>query len=166
MRLARAGDLRALTMQSVGDALGVSAMALYKHFASKSELVDAVLDRFVVDAAVTAHGVDPRDWKAWMSATFGAMHRALAATPGVLSFVAVEERVRFGERAHDALRESLAVLKAAGFAAADARHVYLSALALAVGFALLERRGARTRAAGAAFDRALREYLDGLRAQA
>ncbi|MEZ4217421.1 MAG: helix-turn-helix domain-containing protein [Myxococcota bacterium] len=160
-RLAREHDLRSLTMQSVGDALGVTAMALYKHFASKAELVDAVLDRFVADAAVTAHGVAPSDWKAWMAATFGAMHRALALTPGVLSYVAIGDEVRFGDRARDALRESLAVLRAAGFTKAEARHAYRSALALAVGYAFVDRQVEPARAASA-FDRALRQYLAGL----
>jgi len=39
--------LEATSMRRVADALGVTAMALYKHIASREELIDGMLDRLV-----------------------------------------------------------------------------------------------------------------------
>ncbi len=45
MNLADQGGIEALTMRRLGQALGVEAMAVYYHFASKDEVVDGIVDR-------------------------------------------------------------------------------------------------------------------------
>jgi len=47
LALIGARGLDALSMRKLGEALGVEAMALYHHFPSKGELLDAVMDRLV-----------------------------------------------------------------------------------------------------------------------
>ena len=42
--LADAGGIESLTMRRLGEALGVEAMSLYNHVASKSDLLDGMID--------------------------------------------------------------------------------------------------------------------------
>lgn len=161
LKIARNDDLRRLTMQRLGDELGVTAMAIYSHFRGKQELVDGILDHFVRDADVTGHGTDPRRWRLWIRRTFHAMYRALAETPGVLPFVASDEGLRFGPAAMATLDETLGVLRAAGFSKRQAAEIYTTALALALGWAMLASAGELAAAIDAPdlFESGLRRYL-------
>ncbi len=47
LRLADEHGLEALTMRRLGTALGVEAMSLYRHVASKEALLDALADAIV-----------------------------------------------------------------------------------------------------------------------
>jgi AcrR family transcriptional regulator len=49
--------LEATSMRRVADALGVTAMALYKHIANREELIDGMLDRLVVSIDVPTEGL-------------------------------------------------------------------------------------------------------------
>jgi AcrR family transcriptional regulator len=155
-------------MGKLGAALGVSGMALYRHFRDKQALVDAILDHFVREADVAGHGVDPGDWRAWLSTTFRAMHRALAETPGVLPFITTSRAWRFGPAATHAFQETLRVLEHAGFSRQSALEVYGNALALAVGWATLDSgdaaacEGREAAASGNLFERGLVLYLGAL----
>jgi len=57
--VANDGDA-ALTMRAVADALGASPMALYRYFATKDELVDALLDRVLGRMEFAPESGDPR----------------------------------------------------------------------------------------------------------
>lgn len=155
LSIARDDDLRHLTMEKLGAALGVSGMALYRHFRDKQALVDAILDHFVRESDVTGHGIDPADWRAWIGATFRAMHRALADAPGVLPFISTSRAWRFGPAAMATLEETLRVLRDAGFPRRDAPEIYATALALTVGWATVSLPDD-------GFKRALDHYLDGI----
>ena len=62
--IARRDELTRLTMKKLATELGVTPMAIYRHFENKAEVIDGVLDLFVRDAAVTEHGAsgDPDEW--------------------------------------------------------------------------------------------------------
>jgi AcrR family transcriptional regulator len=134
--LARDRDLRCLTVKNVADALGVTPMALYRYFPGKAELLAAILDRFVREADVTGHGVDPQDWRAWLGASFGAMHAALLETPGVLSLL-VEEN-RFGWASLEVMDRILGVLHSAGLDEAEATETFALLMGHTLGSAALE----------------------------
>ena len=140
LRIAREDDLRRLTMERLGRELGVTGMAIYRHFRNKQELVDAILDHFVREADVTGHGTDPNDWRLWMRRTYHAMYRALADTPGVLPFVASRTGWRFGPAAIATLEATLGTLRDAGFDRREAAEVQTTSLALAIGWAMLESK--------------------------
>lgn len=159
LRIAREDDLRRLTMDRLGRELGVTGMAIYRHFRDKQELVDGILDHFVRAADVTGHGTDARDWRRWMLRTYRAMYRALAETPGVLPFVASGASWRFGPAATATLDETLAVLRGAGFGRRDAAEVHTMALAVAVGWATLSSDGP-VASSEKLFERGLARYLD------
>jgi AcrR family transcriptional regulator len=64
--------LEATSMRRVADALGVTAMALYKHIANREELIDGMLDRLVESIEVPADGLP------WQQALRSAIRSARA----------------------------------------------------------------------------------------
>jgi AcrR family transcriptional regulator len=150
LHIAREGDLERVTMARLAEALGVTPMALYRHFRSKSELVDAILDRFVRESAVTSHGTPGSDARAWLAATFGAMHRALAGTPGVMPYLS--SGWRFGEASRAVLDEVLGVLHAAGLPRRAAVEAMGALLAFTIGSAGLAAAWGRSAPADLAAD--------------
>jgi AcrR family transcriptional regulator len=61
--VAAAGDLLeregsgALTMRRIGDALGIQAPSLYKHFPNKAAVESALIDAAMLDVGATCHAV-------------------------------------------------------------------------------------------------------------
>ncbi|MCP4004278.1 MAG: TetR/AcrR family transcriptional regulator [bacterium] len=164
LRIARRNELRGLTMQRIGDELGVTGMALYSHFSNKQELIDGILDQFTRETAVTSHGTGKRHWRLWLCRTADAMYRALAETPSVLPFVATHTGWRFGPAASAVLDESLHVLRDAGFSRRESFEVYMTALALTIGWATLDSTddNAPDYASASLFNSRLRQYLDSI----
>lgn len=152
-------------MQRLGHELGVTPMAIYRHFRNKEEVIDGILDRFTREAAITSHGTDARDWHQWLRRTFVAMHAALTEVPGVLPFVAASEHWRFGEAARATLDEALAVLSDAGFSRRTAVEVYMTCLAMTVGWATLAGGVASVPASAGRLDAGLSRFLRGVVAE-
>ncbi len=136
LRIAREGDLERLTMKRLGQALGVSPMAIYRHYRDKAELVDAILEAFVAESAPTAHGVDPARWQDWLRESFGRMHRALLSTPGVMGYLG--HGWRFGDAGLAVLDESLAVLRGAGLSRREAVEAFGALLGFTIGCAAMD----------------------------
>lgn len=61
IELADAEGVDALTMRRLGQALGVEAMSLYNHVASKDDILAAIVDVLVGEIPL---GADERDWRA------------------------------------------------------------------------------------------------------
>jgi AcrR family transcriptional regulator len=136
LRLARDRDLRGLTVKGIADALGVTPMALYRYFPGKAELMAAILDAFIREADVTGHDVDLEDWRAWLSASFGAMRAALVDAPSVLSLLLAENR--FGWAALEVTDRVLGVLRDAGLDEGEAAEAFALLLGHTLGSAALE----------------------------
>lgn len=136
LRIARAEDLERLTMKRLAEELGVTPMAVYRYFRNKAELVDAILDRFVQESAVTRDAGDPADWQTWLRRTFSAMHRALVETPGVLTYLGNAQR--FGTGAFETLDETLGVLRGAGFDGREAVDAFMTLTSYTIGAAGME----------------------------
>ena len=60
IRLADEHGIESLTMRKLGDALGVEAMSLYYHVASKADLVDAIVDSVVAEIELP---LEEHDWR-------------------------------------------------------------------------------------------------------
>ncbi len=133
--IARRDELTRLTMKKLAEELGVTPMAIYRHFENKAEVVDGVLDLFVRDAAVTEHeaSATPEDWRRWMLLTFGKMFNALVETPGVMPFLGTAPR--FGPAAMAALDATLAVLQRAGMSKRQAAESFALMCAYTIGAA-------------------------------
>ena len=146
LRMARRGDLARLTMKGLADELGVTPMAIYRHFRNKRQVVDGVLDRFVNAAANTeeARRCAASDWRRWLELTFRALHDRLAETPGVMTLLCTAEDLESGVLAR--LDEALGVLRGAGFddaTAVEAIHVLTAFTIGSAGLTAAWREGGR-----------------------
>ncbi|KQM80916.1 TetR/AcrR family transcriptional regulator [Agromyces sp. Leaf222] len=133
-----ANGFAALTMRAVADELGASPMALYRYFATKDELVDALLDRVLgriefADEVDTSESGAPGDPRAELD-DFAHRHLALllahpwAVAPLVAHPLPGPNAFPIGEHA-------LAILERAGLAGDDAVALFSGILALNYGWA-------------------------------
>ncbi|MET3893639.1 AcrR family transcriptional regulator [Bosea sp. OAE506] len=127
-RLLRSGGYHQTTLREIAEAVGIRKASLYHHFASKEEIVEAVVNdgvRFVRDAVVAAlagmDGASPRQrLEAAITAHLTALHGQRDYTTAsfrVFTFGAtpVPESVRAARRAYeDVWRGLIAELQAAG----------------------------------------------------
>lgn len=109
--------LSALTMRRLGDELGVEAMSLYKHVASKTAILDGIVELIVGQIEVPT---DADDWQQ-------AMRRRAASARAVLTrhswaIGLMESRRTMGPATLGYLEAMLGVLRAGGFAIEDAAH--------------------------------------------
>ena len=126
----------ALTMRRLGAELGVEAMSLYRHLASRAELLDGV-------AALLAAEIEPQERPAdWADAlrSFAGEIRALARRhPAAFTLVGI--RVLGGPSGLQPLEDVLASLRSGGFTPARAIAAYRLVTAYARGYALSEIAG-------------------------
>jgi AcrR family transcriptional regulator len=132
--LADEGGLDGLSMRKLARSLGVEAMSLYNHVASKERLLDGMID--LVFAEVDAPSADG-DWREQMRRRATSTRAALNRHPWAVGLM--EARPSPGEpnmRLHEAV---LACLRQAGFSVGDAIHAYSVQDAYIYGFALQEQ---------------------------
>ena len=131
--LADEGGFESLTMRKLAKELGVEAMSLYNHCASKADLLDAMID--IVFSEIEPPSTEV-DWKTALR------ERALSTRTALLrhrwAIGLMEGRSNHGPanlRLHDAV---LGCLRAAGFSIEMAVHAYSVQDAYIYGFALQE----------------------------
>jgi AcrR family transcriptional regulator len=128
---ADADGLEALTMRTLAEMLDVAPMALYRHVASKEDLVDAMVDVVFSEIGVPAGG---GDWKTAMRRRAIALRDTLSRHRWAIGLM--ESRRSPGPanlRHHDAV---IGRLRAAGFSVQMAAHVYSVLDSYIYGFAL------------------------------
>jgi AcrR family transcriptional regulator len=131
IELADANGVEALSMRKLGQQLGVEAMSLYNHVASKDDLLDGM-----VDLVFGEIGLPPNDenWKAAMRQRALTAREVLARHPWAIGLL--ESRLRPGQATlqhHDAV---LGCLRRAGMSVAMAAHAYSLLDSYIYGFAL------------------------------
>lgn len=132
-RVADASGLSGVSMRSVGRELGVEAMSLYHHVASKDALLDGLAD-WVFARIDTPSASGP--WRREMEARAHSARTVLAAHPWGLGLI--ESRRSPGPLTlhhHDAV---LGCLRSAGFSVALAAHAFSVLDAYVYGFVLTE----------------------------
>jgi AcrR family transcriptional regulator len=127
------GGIEALSMRKLGQALGVEAMSLYNHVASKSDLLDGM-----VDVVFSEIGLPPGDvgWRSAMRRRAISVREALGRHRWAIGLM--ESRRSPGPatlRHHDAV---LGRLRAAGFSTQLTAHAYSLLDSYIYGFALQE----------------------------
>ena len=126
----------ALTVVRLGAELGVTDMALYKHFPSKGAILDGVVEYLLG----TVEPLDPReDAEAGLARLYSSLWRLFRAHPNALAVLAsrpltLPTMLDYNER-------GLAVLTAAGASADEARVALRTLTALTLGFASLAAGG-------------------------
>jgi AcrR family transcriptional regulator len=111
--------LGALTMRRLGAELGVEAMSLYKHIATKAEILDGILELIVGEIEIPSEGAE---WKE-------AMRRRAVSARAVLvrhawAIGLLEARGSQGEAPLRYLDAILGNLRSAGFSIEDAAHAF------------------------------------------
>jgi AcrR family transcriptional regulator len=132
-RVADAAGLTGVSMRSVGRELGVEAMSLYHHVASKDALLDGLADWVFARIETPVPG---EPWRAAMETRARSARAVLAAHPWGLGLI--ESRRTPGPANlghHDAV---LGCLRAAGFSVALAAHAFSVLDAYVYGFVLTE----------------------------
>jgi AcrR family transcriptional regulator len=131
IKLADQGGIESLSMRKLGQELGVEAMALYYHFASKDEVLDGIVDLVFGEIDLPATGAG---WKSAMRQRALSVRDVLSRHRWAISLM--ESRTNPGPanlRHHDAVIGSL---RAAGFDIAMAAHAYSLLDSYIYGFAL------------------------------
>jgi AcrR family transcriptional regulator len=151
-----ADDLEALSIRRLADELGVTPMALYRHFEDRDEIAVWVVDELL--ASMSAPRASEDDWRAWLTASARALRRLLVRRPGVLAvYLARPVTVPAALRR---MEHSLRVLQRAGFDGDAAAQAYASVHTYTIGFAALEV--SRSRSGRATSSAAWRRFYLGL----
>ena len=122
-----------LTMRKLGEALGVEAMSLYKHVASKGDLLDGMIDLVFSEIGLPPQGAD---WKTAMRSRAVSARQALSRHRWAINLM--ESRSTPGPatlRHHDAV---IGCLREAGFPVPLAAHAFSVLDSYIYGFALQE----------------------------
>ena len=125
--------ISSLSMRKLGEALGVEAMSLYNHVASKSDLLDGMIDIVFSEIDLPSGG---GDWKAAMRQRAISARQVLRRHPWAIGLM--ESRTSPGPatlRHHDAV---LGCLRRAGFSIDLTAHAYALLDSYVYGFALQE----------------------------
>src|SRR5215467_7285002 len=131
--LADEGGIEALSMRKLGEAVGVEAMSLYNHVASKGDLLDGMVDIVFGEIGLPAGDVG---WKATMRQRAVSVREALTRHRWAIGLM--ESRRSPGPatlRHHDAV---LGCLREAGFSIGLSAHAYSLLDSYIYGFALQE----------------------------
>jgi AcrR family transcriptional regulator len=131
--LADEGGIGALSMRKLGQVLGVEAMSLYNHVASKGDLLDGMVDVVFSEIGLPAGDVG---WKPAMRQRAISAREALARHRWAIGLI--ESRRSPGPatlRHHDAV---LGCLRGAGFSVELTAHAYSVLDSYIYGFALQE----------------------------
>ena len=144
MRLVHEEGLDALTMRKLGDRLGTDPAMVYRLFAGKDELLEALADAVFASAGREDHSnpspaaaADPTDdWQEVLRQMAHGIRAALLTQPTLIG-VAVMRPPR-GEATFRGIDVGLGVLLSAGLSEEDAAYGYQAVLFYALGFAVLE----------------------------
>jgi AcrR family transcriptional regulator len=131
--LADESGIEALSMRRLGQALGVEAMSLYNHVASKSDMLDGMVDLVFAEIGLPATDVG---WRAAMRQRAISARQALGRHRWAIGLM--ESRRSPGPatlRHHDAV---IGCLRAAGFSIPLTAHAYALLDSYIYGFALQE----------------------------
>jgi AcrR family transcriptional regulator len=135
LALADRDGLESCAMRRVAKELGVEAMSLYNHVASKSDMIDGLVDLVFAEIELPAAG--DGDWRAAMRRRAMSTRAALQRHPWAVGLM--EGRMAPGPaslRSHEAM---LGCLREAGFGLRDAIHASSVLDAYVHGFALQEK---------------------------
>jgi len=132
--------LDALTMRTLGDRLGVSAMAVYRHFENKKAIVAQLMGRVISEYQPTQH--DTEQWEDWMRETFGRIRKALLAHPGVIPLAG--SHVGLDESSLKVVEDTLQAFLNAGFDGKTSVQMLMTLVNYTIGSATIENRAAQT----------------------
>lgn len=129
--LADTGGIEALTMRRLGQELGVEAMSLYNHVASKDDVLNAIVDIVESDIELPSAGAD---WKAALRRTGISAHDVFVRHPWAASLTLRATGPRPARWRY--MNGILGCLRGAGFSAEMTDHAYHALDSHIAGFTL------------------------------
>lgn len=117
-----------LSMRKVAAQLGVSAMAMYKHFSNKDALLAAAFDTFIARADVLP--ADSLNWDDWLNRLARNMYQALSSE---MRWVPLLGSLPLGDHALRVTDQVIGKMQQAGFSAEQSLRIYMAMLQLVVG---------------------------------
>lgn len=133
LRLADEGGLEALSMRKVAQELGVKAMSLYNHVASKDDIIDGMVD--IVVGKIDLPRFD-LDWKIAMRQRALSAHEVLLKHPWAA--IAIMSRINIGPAMLRYVDRTIGCLREAGFSWKMADHAWNAIDSHIYGFTLQE----------------------------
>ncbi|MFJ4776044.1 TetR/AcrR family transcriptional regulator [Streptomyces sp. NPDC088762] len=137
LELADREGLEALTMRRLGEHLQVRHTSLYRHVASREELLIATVDHMLGEIRLPPL---EEDWRAGLERGAREFRRVLAAHPALVPLLTAGQLL--GPHALRAREHALAQLLAHGWTPRSAVHVYLTVTHFVIGAAVLDAGGA------------------------
>ena len=131
--LADANGIEALSMRRLGEQLGVEAMSLYKHVASKDDLLDAMVDSVFAEIDL---GAGEAGWRASMRTRAVSVRAVLARHAWAVPLM--QSRTNPGPSTLTHLDALIGVLRGAGFSVVLTAHALSAVDAYVYGFAMQE----------------------------
>jgi AcrR family transcriptional regulator len=131
--IADQGGLESLTMRRLGRHLGVEAMSLYKHVASKEEVLDGIVDLVIGEIDLPPADAD---WKAAMRHRAESARAVLASHPWAIGMM--ESRSDMGPAAMRYTDAVVGSLRAAGFSLETTANAFLLLDSYIYGFVVQE----------------------------
>jgi AcrR family transcriptional regulator len=120
----------ALSMRTLGERCGVSAMTLYRHVATKEDLLGALADRILGEITLPAPSCGT--WQEEIAAVFRSIHQALVAHPE-LAEIAARQHLN-GRNAYEGAEIVLAALRRAGISGEPAASAFAALTSFTIGF--------------------------------
>lgn len=128
----------ALSMRSLAHRLGSGTATLYRHFANRSELVAALVDRMLGEAGLDAEALSAMPWQEACISFAQHMFHALGRHGGVASLLI--GYVPMGPHALAQRELMLSLLLDSGFPPVVAAHAYATLSRYVLGFAIQQSR--------------------------
>ena len=129
--------LEGLTIRKLASALGVTPMAIYRHYKNKTEIEDELVDLVVGDYDVTNH--EAGDWREWLAKSYLLMRKALCEHPGIIPLL--NGATYKAGNALAVMEKMLDVLCQAGLPAERAARLFHAAMAYTIGAVVLMGHG-------------------------
>ncbi len=121
-----------VSIRKIATELGVTPMAIYRHFSDKEALLAAMLDLFIVRADVLP--VQTVNWQTWLHHVGTAMYQALCVAP---SWIPLFGRLQLKPGALAVMDSYLATMHRAGFTREQAARGFFGLLQNLIGAATM-----------------------------
>ncbi len=134
--IVREQDIEAVSFRRLAQALDVSAMAIYRYYDNKNELLSAMLDRFIAEANVLPNDAD-LSWQQWLREVAKGMYEALISTPSWLPYLG---QLPLQDSGLEVLDACLGKLQSAGFSQEQSSKAFFALLQVLFGAAIAEQQ--------------------------
>jgi AcrR family transcriptional regulator len=127
----------ALSMRSLASALGSGTATLYRHFASRAELIAAVVDTVLGEVSVEASSWSDASWRQACEGAANTLFTVFTQHPNVAPLLI--DQIPSGPHAAAAREQVIGALLAGGFSPRDAAKTYTTLSRFVLGFAIQAR---------------------------